>query len=101
MKLTVGEGKYTFIFEENTGKFRCLRYGKEWRDLVGDGAVLALVQELHDLKQNVENSRVSMEQMEAVNTKLVKVTRANEELNRTNQLLLSEIRGLNFQLNQK
>ena len=39
------DGKYTLRFYKS-GKFEALRYNLPWRDLTGDGLVLAL---LHDL----------------------------------------------------
>ena len=51
--VTVAEGKYTLI-HENGQRFRALRYGEEWRDLTGDGMVLALVQHIEDLQSELE-----------------------------------------------
>lgn len=48
IKLELQDGKYT-IYHQNGENFRCLRYGKPWRNLVGDGMVLALVQEIERL----------------------------------------------------
>lgn len=42
------DGKYTLIHLNGTG-LRALRYGEEWRDLVGDGMVLAMLQEVEEL----------------------------------------------------
>jgi hypothetical protein len=47
---TLCAGKYTVEFMTN-GRLRALRYGKEWRDLTGDGMVLALLQEVHSLRE--------------------------------------------------
>lgn len=49
---TVGDGKYTIVFED--GKLSALRYGEPWRDLVGDGMVLAMLQEIDFLKEQRE-----------------------------------------------
>lgn len=46
------EGKYTVIFEG--GKLRAERHGTPWRSLTGDGMVLAMLQEVDDLKGKVE-----------------------------------------------
>lgn len=54
-KLDFEGGKYTVI-HENGCNFKALRYGEEWRDLVGDGLVLAIVQEHEDVL--VENQRL-------------------------------------------
>lgn len=48
----VGDGKYTIIYED--GKLSALRYGEPWRDLVGDGMVLAMLQEIDFLKEQRE-----------------------------------------------
>jgi hypothetical protein len=42
------EGKYTVVFEGN--RFYAYRYGAEWRDLCGDGLVLAMLQDYDELK---------------------------------------------------
>ena len=42
--------KYTVIFLDN-GHMEALRYGEKWRDLTGDGLVLAMLQEIDDLKE--------------------------------------------------
>lgn len=47
-RLTICDGKYTLIYNEETGEFRALRYGEQWRDLVGDKMVLALLTEILD-----------------------------------------------------
>ena len=54
---TVGDGKYTIIFEDS-GSMRAKRYDEEWRDLTGDGMVLAMLQEIEHLKElNALNGR--------------------------------------------
>lgn len=47
------EGKYTVIFEG--GKLRAERHGTPWRSMTGDGMVLAMLQEVDELKTKVEN----------------------------------------------
>lgn len=42
-----GEPKYTFYMKNHS--VACKRYGEQWRDFVGDGAVLALYTEVVDL----------------------------------------------------
>jgi len=46
------DGKYTIILN-NKGELRALRYGNEWRDCCGDGLILALAQEIYELRQDV------------------------------------------------
>lgn len=48
------DGKYTVIFDEDTGRLSALRYGEPWRDLVGDGMVLAMLQRVDALQQEVD-----------------------------------------------
>jgi len=53
MEHTVCDGKYTIVFRESTGELSALRYGEPWRDLCGDGIVLAMLQEIENLKQEL------------------------------------------------
>lgn len=45
--------KYTVIFDDTVGElqFQALRYGTEWRDLCGDGLILAMLQRVEELQQ--------------------------------------------------
>ena len=45
----VANGKYE-VLHENGANLRALRYGEPWRDLCGDGLVLALVQRIEALE---------------------------------------------------
>lgn len=49
-RITVYDGKYTLIHDNGVG-LRCLRHGEPWRNLVGDSMVLALVQEIEELRE--------------------------------------------------
>jgi hypothetical protein len=50
------ENKYTVEFEETTGKMTCKRYGEsDWRDIQGDGLILALMQRIEKLKEICNN----------------------------------------------
>jgi hypothetical protein len=49
MKHTFYDGKYTVVYVPG-GNFFALRHGKPWRDLTGDGLILAMFQEYDDLK---------------------------------------------------
>ena len=42
-------GKYTVVFPPNGG-LHALRHGEAWRDLTGDGMVLAMLQEVQRLR---------------------------------------------------
>jgi hypothetical protein len=39
---------------ENGAGLKALRYGQEWRDLTGDGLILALAQEIEALRERVK-----------------------------------------------
>ncbi len=49
--ISVYDGKYTLIYNSENSEFKCLRYGKEWRNLVGDGMILSLFFEIQRLKE--------------------------------------------------
>lgn len=48
-RIELENGKYT-IAHENGANLRALRNGEPWRDLVGDGLVLAAAQEVETLR---------------------------------------------------
>jgi hypothetical protein len=48
------DGMYTAIFERKTGKLYALRHGLEWRDLVGDGLFLSLMQKIEEAAEIAE-----------------------------------------------
>jgi hypothetical protein len=52
--VTVCDGKYRVIANEDMTGFRALRYNEEWRDLCGDKLVLALVHEVINLRAQLE-----------------------------------------------
>ena len=60
-----GEGKYTVIFDEATGSMHALRYDdpEPWRDLTGDGMVLAMLQDYAFLQ---EQSAIGDQQIESL-----------------------------------
>lgn len=51
-RIDVADGKYTVVGIED-GHLRALRHGESWRDLVGDGMVLALAQELQEARERL------------------------------------------------
>lgn len=55
-------GKYTVMFDEKTGELGALRYGEPWRHLTGDGLVLAMLQEVDTLRENMRqaHARIAM-----------------------------------------
>lgn len=48
--VTVCDGKYRYIFNADGAK--ALRHGEEWRDLTGDGLILALAQDLEEVRED-------------------------------------------------
>lgn len=50
LNVTVYDGKYT-VKQTAEGKLLALRYGDKWRDLTGDGLVLALASEVKMLQK--------------------------------------------------
>jgi hypothetical protein len=50
-------GKYTYVFDENTGMQEVLRHGEPWRkdDLVGDNLVLAMAMKIEELQQGLDD----------------------------------------------
>lgn len=57
MNITVANGKYTVLADEKFTDFRALRYGEEWRDLCGDGLILALCHEIEELREKIERAK--------------------------------------------
>jgi hypothetical protein len=49
-------GKYTVIYDN--GRLSALRYGEPWRDLTGDGLVLALV---HEIERRMESNTATLD----------------------------------------
>jgi predicted HAD superfamily Cof-like phosphohydrolase len=52
LRVAVCDGKYTII-QANGGGLRALRHGEEWQDLTGNGMVLALAQEVDNLREQL------------------------------------------------
>jgi hypothetical protein len=49
VSITLYDGKYTYIREG--GRQSILRYGEHWRDETGDGFILAMAQEIEELRK--------------------------------------------------
>lgn len=49
-RIDLCDGKYSVIYDLNTGQSECLRYGLKWRDLCGDKMVLAMFDEIVELR---------------------------------------------------
>lgn len=54
--ISVADGKYKIVFDPRGVGFKAYRYGEDWRDLTGDGLILALVQEIEDLRGRLPES---------------------------------------------
>jgi len=50
-RIDVCDGKYTIIYDFETGQSECLRYGEKWRDLCGDKMVLAMFDTIVELRE--------------------------------------------------
>jgi len=59
VNITVYDGKYTVI-QDVKGRLRALRYGDEWRDCCGDGLILALAQEVQNLRDLIVKTVVCL-----------------------------------------
>jgi len=60
-KIELMDGKYMVINElEEGGGFRALRYGEEWRNLVGDNLVLAMAYEIEELREKLAETEVML-----------------------------------------
>lgn len=53
MRVDVQDGKYTVVFDRESGALRAERYGAEWRDLTGDKLVYSLAAEVQRLREVV------------------------------------------------
>lgn len=51
--IELDNGKYTVVYDENNQyPMKCLRYGKEWRDLVGDNLIFLLCAKIEELEES-------------------------------------------------
>ena len=50
-RIDVCDGKYTIIYDFETGQSEALRYGEKWRDLYGDKMVLAMFDTIVELRE--------------------------------------------------
>lgn len=93
-KIVVDDGKYTLIHSNGSG-LRALRHGEPWRekDLIGDGMVLALVQEivsLQDQKKQLENERALFAEAIEKMAVAANICNPNSELTGPQLLMLSQ-----------
>jgi hypothetical protein len=57
------DNKYTIIEDIENGTFKALRYGKEWRNLVGDNLIFALTYLVDDLQQENQHYKQALEEI--------------------------------------
>ncbi len=63
MKIDLCDGKYTYLINDDGSNQRALRYGSPWRNLVGDGFILAMAQEITKQKERIaELENIILEQ---------------------------------------
>jgi hypothetical protein len=68
MKQDYDNGKYTVIFDRETGELRALRNGTAWKDLSGDKLTYCMLMEhKRALEQNHEMLKVLLKVQEDVN----------------------------------
>lgn len=52
--IELDNGKYTVMYDENNQyPMKCLRYGEEWRDLVGDNLIFWLCAKIEELGEKI------------------------------------------------
>ena len=52
--IELDNGKYTVIYDENNQyPMKCLRYGEEWRNLVGDNLIFWLCAKIEELEEKI------------------------------------------------
>lgn len=67
IEVKVNNGKYTVLLPagpQEHGRFRALRYGEEWRDLIGDNLVYGLAYELDKARRENARLREALEQID-------------------------------------
>ena len=52
-KIDLCDGKYSVIYDLETGRSECLRYGEKWRELCGDKMVLAMFDRIVELEEGI------------------------------------------------
>lgn len=116
MEVPVAYGKYTFVIEDGELFVRSKGFGP-LKSYTGDFAVLALVEELyearsvideynHDITKLFEDEVISRASditnlaLSNLDDLIRGLVKQNEDLKKANDLLDSEVRSLNFRINQ-
>lgn len=78
MKISLNDGKFEIIYNENPFEFKALRYGEEWKDLTGDDLILSLVMQLNEYQKLLKDIYLKFLRFDnAINSK----NKDKEELN--------------------
>ena len=60
--IKLDNGKYTIVYDEtNSFPEKCLRYGEEWRNLVGDNLIFWLCQRIKELEEEIDDMNETLE----------------------------------------
>lgn len=88
-KVQLSDGKYAVIHCDGQG-LRALRYGEPWRDLSGDGLVLAMAQEIERLRAALSSAPAAIS-TEDIQDRLVAISEAiADQDDRAAQAMLRE-----------
>lgn len=54
--IMLDDGKYTIVYDENNQyPTKCLRYGKEWKNLIGDNLIFWLCAKIGELEEEIND----------------------------------------------
>jgi hypothetical protein len=82
IKIELENGKYTIIEDLDNREFKALRYGEDWRNLIGDNLILALVQKIEEM-----DAELTAKEFNHVLLLKTWMNKVNEELTKTNELI--------------
>jgi hypothetical protein len=54
LKIDLENGKYTYVFDESTGRQEVYRHGELWQDETGNGFLLAMAQRIESLEDELD-----------------------------------------------
>ena len=58
--ILLDHGKYTVVYDETDSyPVKCLRYGEEWRDLLGDNLIFWLCATIQDLEYQIKHRKTN------------------------------------------
>lgn len=63
-RLDLCDGKYSVIYDPETGQAECLRYGEKWRELCGDKMVLEMFDRIIELDEEIMRLSEALKQGE-------------------------------------